>query len=116
MGEQLDWRSTIYFVQYPAQNRLAGRLGIDDRKVHVSLSLASPVRDVSLHLESSNHTGDARVRQVRVDPVPDLGNSGFTELPEHTHYVQLALGEMEIAHREGAICRATDALCATCAW
>ena len=60
------------------------------------LSFAASMRDVAFQLERPNHAGDARVSQLRVDAIPDFGRRCFAEVPEHTHDVQLALGQMNI--------------------
>jgi len=114
VSEELDWRAAVDLVQHAAERRLSGCLGVYYRKVDVRLPFTSPVGDVALELERSNHAGDAGVGQVRVNPVPDFGRRRFLQLPEHAHDVQLALGEMEFFQRSlGAV--VVDVV-VTCAW
>src|SRR5687768_15202932 len=99
--QQLDRRATINFVENASERGFAGLLGLDDGKVDVSLPLSAPVRHVTFHLERANHARDSRVRERRIDAVANLGDGRFAELPENTHYVQLALGQVKISHITG---------------
>src|SRR5438876_10222224 len=75
------------------------------------------MRDIAFQLECPNHAGDARVSQLRVDAIPDFGRRCFAEVPEHTHDVQLALGQMNILQCSLGGVRATDFMVTfACVW
>lgn len=95
MREQLDGRPAVDLVQHPSQRGLAGRLGIDHWIIDVGLSLSAPMGDVAFQLERSNHARHTRVGEIGVDSVTHLGDSSFAAIPQDTHDVQFALGEME---------------------
>src|SRR2546423_260002 len=92
LGKQLDRRATIDLVQHPSERRRAGLLGIDHGKIDVGLALAASVGNVPLQLERPDHARDARVSELGVYSVSNLGGCCFAQLPEHAHDVQLALG------------------------
>ena len=118
VSNQFDWRPAIDLVQHAPQRGRAGFLAIDHWKVDVRLSFAASMRDIAFQLECPNHAGDARVSQLRVDAIPDFGRRCFAEVPEHTHDVQLALGQMNVLQCSlgGVVVAPKVIVTCACAW
>src|SRR3954465_12360220 len=106
MGEELDRRAAVDLVEHPRQRGFTGRLWLDKRVIHVSLPFSAPMGDVAFDLERSNHARDARIREITIYAIANLRYRCLAELPEHTHDVELALGEMQLCHCLKLVCGA----------
>ena len=57
------------------------------------------VADISLLLERAQHGQDGRVGEIVGDPLPNLGDGGRADVPEHAHHIEFSVGECNVHAR-----------------